>query len=458
MVPASYWCPGCRGSAGNSPYWPGYYPGYYQYPNANPYSNNYYYHNPYYASGYPYGPSYPSMGGAIDLPNLPDGGVDEVPGDGDEVHGSALPAHRDRFWLSADYDGSWIKSWRLPLPLVTFGSPTSATPGALGQPGTTSTFDSANFGMFQGVRLDGGYYLGDGGCLAVEMSGLVALPNHVRFAASSDASGNPIIGRPIFNTATGAPGVILDSLPLPLVGASAGSVSVDARSEFLGAEMNLRSSFHPWDHFRLDGLIGFRFLRLAESLTIRDQVTPLNSGIEFLGSPVSVGSELTDVDSFRTINHFYGGQLGADLRWENNWLMVSAFGKVALGTSSEEADINGSTTLSSPSGVVTAGGGALALPSNIGVHTRTILAYVPEVGMTVGVNVAPCCRLTVGYSFLYWSSVLRPGAQINPVVNPSQIPTSTTFGTPGGPLAPSYHFNGESFWTHSVLVGVDFHY
>ena len=70
----------------------------------------------------------------------------------------------------------------------------------------------------------------------------------------------------------------------------------------------------------------------------------------------------------------------------------------------------------------------------------------------------PCLRLTAGYSFLYWNSVVRPGAQLDRNVNPAGIPSDQFFGSPGGPVSPLFHFNGESYWVHTLTVGLDFRY
>jgi len=43
------------------------------------------------------------------------------------------------------------------------------------------------------------------------------------------------------------------------------------------------------------------------------------------------------------------------------------------------------------------------------------------------------------------------------LVNPSLIPSSQLFGKAGGPLQPSFPFNGENYWTQSLFLGVHFH-
>ena len=74
-----------------------------------------------------------------------------------------------------------------------------------------------------------------------------------------------------------------------------------------GTSMDL-VNFVQTDRFRMDGWLGFRYLNLAESLRIEDQLFPLmDNTLTFLGQPIDAASSLKDIDSFRTNNNFYGG-------------------------------------------------------------------------------------------------------------------------------------------------------
>jgi hypothetical protein len=459
-----------------------WYAQYAQYLRANGFDPSYAYSYPYNASGgggynpYSQNPQaaqappaqpYPSAEDvAMPTVPVPAGDPGAEPGAGHEGAGKepAAPAHRDRFWVEADYAMSFIKPWRLSTPLVTTGPPTSATsppgyhPAGLGQPDTVVLFgDRADFDRFDGVRLGLGVYLDDACRFVLEWTGQYNFDDHVRFAASADATGSPLIGRPVFDTVRGAELAYLDSNP----GLFTGGVNIDARSQFLTTELNLRALCCNTGCFYADALVGFRFMRLTESLTIRDSVTPLidGSGLTFEGFGIPAGDVLTDVDSFRTTNHFYGLQLGAGAGYEGKWVFVNAFGKVAIGATDEQVAINGSTTLNDvAAGPQTAGGGILALATNSGLHNRTVIGFVPEAGLNVGVKVLPCLRLTAGYSFLVWNAVVRPGMQIDRAVNSTQVPSDNTFGTLAGPQRPAFSFHDEFYWMHTLTFGLDFHY
>ncbi len=463
-------------------YYPGYgyYPNYgYSYPNYNTGQQSY---QPRPATAYTAYPEGTSQGAAQAAPQAayPSGssagwpymplGPEEIPGDDPPPPAKAAAAeaaHRDRFWFAAGYDSSWIKPWKLTTPLATTGSatpPPGVDPatyhiGGLGQPSTSVLIgDRVEFGRFDGVRLAAGVYLDDADHWAAELIGQYQIANSERFAANSDPTGDPVITRPIFNVVNGVDRAFFDSLP----GIASGGISVIARSQLMGAETNMRYFYCPSEHVHLDALAGFRFLRLGEDLTIRDHIEPLaGSGVTFETAGLTPGQTLADVDSFKTVNHFYGIQLGGGATWEGKYLFANAYGKVGLGVTDQEVDINGSTTLNTGSGSEVAGGGILALPTNIGHHTRTELGFVPEGGLNVGVKVWPCVRLTAGYSFTYWNSVVRPGAQIDRGVNPSQVPTDVSFGQAsafGGPLRPAFGFNSESYWIHTLNLSLDIHY
>ena len=447
----------------------GYYPGY-SYPNyAYSYPNNASYPRSAYPYPYPQTTGMPAMQAApavaaptqpsVMLPILdPSSTVGEEPAILSQ--GPAEPINHDHVWLWAGYDAGFIKRSTGNVPLVTTGSVNDDHPAAIGQPGTSVLFNSnQDFGMFNGVRGSFGLFLDDCERFSLEWAGRYLLPNNVRFSTSSDAFGNPVLGRPVFDVLDGHESAAVASFP----GISTGSISASERADFLGAEFNAACHWHPTECVRIEALAGFRFMRLAESLTLSDQIQPLEDGVfSFQGTPIPAVDSLSDVDSFRTVNRFYGGQIGGQVSWQGRVLFASLFGKIGVGANDQEVDINGQTTLSTPSGPIVAGGGVLAQASNSGVHTRTDVSVVPEGGVNVGVNITPRLRLTAGYSFLYWSNVVRPANEIDHNLNLSQVPTASplVFGQSGagGPLVPAFRFVDENFWVHSFNVGVDFHF
>lgn len=363
----------------------------------------------------------------------------------------------ERFWFTGGYMLSFMRSEKFATPIATTGSTLDPHAAGIGQPSTAVLIggDNADFGMLQGIRLGAGIYLGDGQCWSVEGSGFYIFPESLRFTANSNATGNPIIARPIFDTNRGFERAFVDALP----GLASGGVAVDVRTQFEGAEANLGYHYRMSEQIRLDGLFGFRYLRLSDDLTIQDRLTALRGGsIRFLGAPLNAGDVLSDSDNFQTTNQFYGLQIGGRAQWECERLFANAFAKLGFGINDQHVNINGQTVRSGPGGTQVAPGGILALSSNSGAHSRTTFGFVPETGFDIGVRLTPHVRLTAGYSFLVWTGVARPGNQLNRNVNTTLVPSDNSFGQAGGAPSPLFSFNNETFWLHSFNFGLDFQF
>jgi hypothetical protein len=357
-----------------------------------------------------------------------------------------------RATFSADYLLWWVRSGPTPGPLLTVGSANDAIPGALGQPGTVPIFGGENFAYhtFSGLRLGGSVILSSG--LGLDGSGFVLERRSVGFRAASDASGNPLIARPVFNDHAGLQESYSTSFPGNLAGQSA----IVSHTQLEGFDVNLAAELSRCESRRLVVLAGFRYLSLREDLLFQDALTPLTADfLTFDGASVNPPSTVADFDSFKTRNHFYGGQIGG--RWEECFgkLSVGLTGKVALGGTEQRVVIEGGSVLNTPGTTsVVVPGGILAQVSNIGTHSRDVFSVVSEVGLNVGWQVTPNVSVNVGYTFIYWTDVLRPGAQIDTRVSPFVVPTDQNFGggTPSG--HPAFAFKNSDFWAQGVNFGV----
>ena len=95
------------------------------------------------------------------------------------------------------------------------------------------------FGMMNGAWAEVGVNLNDH--IYLELRGLGFWPQHTRALLSSDAAGNPLIARPVFNTLFGEERSFLTSSP----GLIAGSTLVGARSPLFSIEANARYAWRP---------------------------------------------------------------------------------------------------------------------------------------------------------------------------------------------------------------------
>jgi hypothetical protein len=359
---------------------------------------------------------------------------------------AALDGFATRFWLSADYLLWWTKGDHVPS-LVTTGSPNDAVPGALGQPGTQVLFGGDPSSQFHsGARFRGGYWFTRDQTFGIDGTFFFLGRRTGTFGDASD--GVPILTRPFFNPNSNQEDAFLVAFP----GRQTGTLTAALSSHLWGADTNLRGMLFRGASYQVSLLGGFRFLDLHESLSMEETTLDLPQRISDPFTTVITG------DRFHTSNQFYGGQIGTDVMWCCGRFYVNVLTKVALGTSVEQANINGWSTWSNSNGQSgRIGVGELALPSNLGQYSQNQFAVVPEFGLNLGYAVTQHIRLTFGYTFLYWSRVLRVGDQVDRVINPTEF-TALAGGTMTGPPRPNFTFNTSDFWAQGLNFGLEFRY
>ncbi len=167
------------------------------------------------------------------------------------------------------------------------------------------------------------------------------------------------------------------------------------------------------------------------------------------------------LDDFRTQNHFYGGNIGVGGWWYWGRWSINPNIQVALGDNVQFLDISGSQRFVSPTGQTqNFTGGLLALPSNIGHFRNNAFSVVPEVGINLGYNITPGIRAFVGYNFLYWTNVIRPGTSIDRSLDVTQIPNFPVSPTPApvAGLHPAPLFHQVGLWAQGISFGLQFAY
>jgi hypothetical protein len=352
-----------------------------------------------------------------------------------------------RWWASAEYLLWWTRHANAPA-LATTG-PTS-TFGVLGAPGTVTLFDgNLNYGTASGGRFSAGYWFCDSQCLGIDASVLFLGERSINFLAASNSMGSPVISRPFVGAITGVQTVEQVAFP----GEQAGNLTIHSDTRFRGAETNLR--WNPCclcgtgccgGSWRIGFLTGFRYLNLRENLDITEDFVDLGA----------IVTRHTLTDQFSTRNNFYGGQVGMLIELKRGCWSLDMRGKIALGGTTQTAQIGGSELDTSLNTGAQArfNSGLLALPSNIGRFSRDQFSVVPEVGINIGYQVCEHLRLFVGYNFIYWNNVSRPGGLIDPVLNTTQ----QSGGTLVGPARPAFAFHNTDFWAHGVNFGLELRY
>lgn len=353
------------------------------------------------------------------------------------------------FWASADYLLWWINNSPSAVPLLVSGP--AASDGIAGSPGTTAVPQNGlGFGPFSGAHVAAGISPVGQPDFAAEFGFLWLFQQGSRTSLASDAGGNPLIALPFTDAQTGAPSRLLLSFP----GMFSGNATVAATSQLWGGEANLAGHVLGRTWLNVDGIAGFRYLDLQETLNVNAFSIDLAGTGTFNGAPLPLGTPVFLNDSFRTNNNFYGGQVGFRVEARRGPVYALLTTKVAFGVNHMAVNIAGS----SQAGGLTANGGLFALPTNIGAYSDDTFAVIPEVNLTLGYQIGRNWRTYVGYSMLYWDRVARPGDQISGVVNPTQVPLSGVGTGLVGPALPAFSLQHSDFWAHGVNFGLAYHF
>jgi Putative beta barrel porin-7 (BBP7) len=349
-------------------------------------------------------------------------------------------------WVDVEYLLWWTQGTNTP-PLVTASPP--GTPrnnaGVLGVPGTTVLYGGKHLddGTRSGVRVRFGGWLDDCRTCGLEASYFILGNSTNNFTANGG-----IIGRPFLNSTTGQQDAELVNYPNTVMG----SVSVNNSTGLTGFDTNFRKNLRCDCCSRTDFIVGFRYLKLDDDLTISEDLLVTGSDPAAVPAP---GTRFTVIDSFQTRNEFYGPQFGLAGEMRRGAMFMTWRGLVALGTTHKEVNINGSTTITQPNGAPTTyTGGFYALPTNIGNYSKNDFAVIPELNLNVGYQVNCNFRVYVGYSVLYWSNVTRAGDVIDTTINPTQLPPGTLVGQ----ARPAFTWHDSDYWAHGFNFGAEFRY
>lgn len=344
-------------------------------------------------------------------------------------------------WFQAEALAWWTKASPVSVPLITTGGPI----------GSGSTVVLGNEDLNMSMRGGGRFLVG----AAISSDHRWAVEGSYFFlgrASKSDsviADGSPAstpLAFPFFNATTGSE----DYTPVNLPGQFAGRAEVSANTWLQGLDANVLHNVSAAGSVQYDLLGGFRWVNVQENLTFTT-----DSPNVFPNPPAFFHT----YDSFDTNNNFYGAQLGGRATFNNGRLLFNATGKVAIGDMVERTSISGATLTNVGGGYFWGPGSYLSQPTNIGSRSINRFAVIPEVNLNMGIQLTPWARFLMGYSFLYVSSVARPGDQIDRVINPTQAPAIT--GNPAalvGPARPSASIHDSSFWAQGLNFGLEFHF
>ena len=248
------------------------------------------------------------------------------------------------------------------------------------------------------------------------------------------------LGRPVFNPNTGAKDVVPVNTPwMP------GRFEAWASTRIQSWGVTALANLYAGENVRVHGLAGYRYFMV-------------NEGLRFEQSTVFRGIDTTyrssSADQFDAHNRFHGGELGLRTEWDRGRFSVQLDTKVSLGRTVEVVRISGQTVgvAEGIGGTATQWfpGGVLGQPSNSGRISQANFAVLPEGGLKLGYQLTERARFSVGYTVIYLSDAVRPGDQIDRVVDLDQAGSFIERPLP--------QFVRSDYWVQGLSLGMDWRY
>ena len=351
--------------------------------------------------------------------------------------------------------GPWLQIrteyllWGLPrmdLPaIVTTGNFLDTVPAAIGQPGTRFLVNGriGDDNPHNGMRLYVSIGEDSDPNLSLYGSAFFLQRRYGRATFSGDgANGSEVLARPFFNETER----VQDADPISVPNILAGSVLVQTNRQMYGGEAALR--WHYWEggNARIAFIAGPRFLFVEELLLnfVRTRDLP---------GPGVPGNSYEFNEHYATDNGFYGGQFGVEWQFRLGPCSLSTAGKLAMGPIFQNLNTRASSrvTEGATGQTFTSPDRSLYLfPSAIGNFSRTHFAVVPEVNAKVGLDFTEWIGMSVGYSYVYISDVIRPSEFVNRSVTLQNVGDLSII--PPARTPPS--FRTTSFWGQGLEVSL----
>ena len=387
---------------------------------------------------------------------------------------------RPRFYGGSEYLFWVTRGQRFPALVTTSPDGTPITEaGRLDFPGTTTVVfgdrrlasnEHSGYRSYIGMNLD------CAGCNRIEAD-YFDLDQEDFYWDRSAPGDYTILARPFYNTFLGTEDAELIGYP----GEVDGQITVAGSTNFEGLGVWLRHSLlrccptpqcdpcgagacgggvspyyatgaginrKRWRLNRLDLLAGYRRYELEDDTVIREFLRITNPA-----GPVPVDTEFDIFDNFRTENRFDGADLGIDWEWTRGRLGLSVMGKAAIGNLRQRACVDGFTSVLTPGQApVNYDYGLMTLSSNSGSVERNRFTVIPEIGLDVYYQLNCNTRFRVGYSMIYFPTVIRPGGLMDTNLDPQLFPPPTI--TAG--RFPQARFQEEDFWVQGLRLGAEF--
>jgi hypothetical protein len=325
-----------------------------------------------------------------------------------------------------------------------------------------------------GARFTVGVWSDPEHCMGFEVSGFDSARQSSNFVnLQNNANNQFIVTTPFTNnvyTVTPNPDgtttrTLFETFPVFFVRQANLALLATGGTQMWGAELNARCNGCYYGPVAVGAIAGLRYLNFQDDLTVDDNFTlvrpaglPSQGGVN--GDPPTGGGRpfqspliFNTFDHATTRNNFIGGQIGVDFDADIYGFTFDLRGKVAMGAMYEIADI---VAFTSNNDQVAGGfmpGGLLYGQADNGRHTRTKIAFIPELNFKVGYHFTENLVGFVGYDVMYLSQVIRPGDLS------SSVRSSTSANVGGTPIQLStssqvFQFNDSHTWAQGFNFGM----
>jgi hypothetical protein len=381
-----------------------------------------------------------------------------------------------------------MKGTQLNTPLVVttnnpnlFDANGNSIAGGLGRPGTSILLggNDLNSNSFSGGKFGLGAWLDSDNTIGIEGRGFFLGQSSFNRSFAGGPAGLPVVGIPVNNifpinnlgpvglTIPIGENAVTDSFPLVKVpgtpffyGGFRGSDTVIAHTQLWGSEINGVFNVLRTDRWTVDAIAGFRYADLLENISLIGNTTSVvpvaaGGGVAFLNN--FYDGTVTAFDSWRTRSQFYGGQAGFKAETQFGKVFASLSAQVALGSTHQELEIGGYSTLLTNAGMFAQSqGGTLNTVNNIGSYSRNQFSVIPEVELKLGYNITERMRISIGYDFFYWTNVAQAGAQTDRTVDLRQVPTIPIYDPTLHGTLPATQIRNSNITAQGLNFGIEF--
>ena len=331
------------------------------------------------------------------------------------------PVYGDMMWAELEFL-LWWRSGRYFPALAT-----TPAPGVVGEPGVRVLFGGGELTeqARPGGRLNFGMWLEP--CQTIGIGGSFLTLGNARARFSADENQYPFLAVPFWDASVGLPNAYpVANPPRP------GNIAIESNSDFLAADAFLRTLWLQGPVTRVDFIFGYQLARIDEDLLLNTSTTGLPD----------------TRDAFLVQNEFHGGHFGLKGQYRWGALSLDLSAKVGFGNMAQRAQ------LENPNG----SDGLLIHPSNEGTYRRDEFSYMHDVGISLAYYPVERLKLSVGYSMIFFSDVVRPG-EVMDTYRGQAVVDSDWFGTPlVDPTRPAFDFNSTHYYVHGLNAGLEFRF